>query len=88
MYYVAFVFCLLCAVLVIVLPFSAVTVCASLIWYPDPAVESSGGSVACTPEEARAEAESLLKLEEDEFLKSIAIIIEAKVGTWLGMNLF
>ncbi|KNA16165.1 hypothetical protein SOVF_091590 [Spinacia oleracea] len=45
----------------------------------DPAVESSGGSVACTPEEARVEAESLLKQEEDEFLKSIAIIIEAKM---------
>ncbi|XP_056691872.1 uncharacterized protein [Spinacia oleracea] len=50
-----------------------------LVLHINPAVESSGGSVACTPEEARAEAESLLKLEEDEFLKSIAIIIEAKM---------
>ncbi|KAL2895275.1 SWI/SNF complex subunit SWI3B [Bienertia sinuspersici] len=46
----------------------------------DPATESSGGSISCTPEEARIEAESQLKQEEDEFLKSTANIIEIKVG--------
>uniref|UniRef100_A0A803M6M2 Uncharacterized protein n=1 Tax=Chenopodium quinoa TaxID=63459 RepID=A0A803M6M2_CHEQI len=44
----------------------------------DPAIEASGG-IICTPEEARVEAESLLKQEEDEFLKSIAVIIEDKM---------
>lgn len=45
----------------------------------DHAVESSGGSITCTPEEVRVEAESLLKQEEDEFLKSMAVIIEDKM---------
>lgn len=57
-----------------------VILCALHFCYPDPAAESSGGSITCTPEEARVEAESQLKQEEDEFLKSIANIIEVKVG--------
>ena len=61
--------------------------CVSRICNPDSAAESSGGSITCTPEEARVEAESQLKQEENEFLKSISNIIEVKVGNWIGVNL-
>ncbi|KMT19211.1 hypothetical protein BVRB_1g013930 [Beta vulgaris subsp. vulgaris] len=45
----------------------------------DSALEPSGGSITCTPEEARLKAESLLKQEEDKFLNSISNIIEVKM---------
>lgn len=47
---------------------------------PDPTVESSGGFSNLTIEEAHVEAESVLKQEEDEFLKSLTTFIEVKVS--------
>lgn len=67
---------------------SAVIMCSSHICDPDSALEPSGGSITCTPEEARLKAESLLKQEEDKFLNSISNIIEVKVGYYMGVDLF